>query len=206
MQKGRVYIVTNPAFPHLFKIGQTSKDSVEKRRLNGSSVPEDFVTIREYVCDNPCLIENRFHKTYNQFRHYTSTGRQTEFFYICCLNDALEWMDTLRGLSDVTDEAIEEESEQQVNSSEYNPAKSIERIDASRSGLPNQLKIEMAAEFLKNPKTSFRKLETQFLGIESKARGGGFIAKSAINSLGITIERKGALSHKTIEQIKQELS
>jgi hypothetical protein len=36
MAKGRVYIVKNPLFPTLFKIGFTIKKSVEDRVLNAS--------------------------------------------------------------------------------------------------------------------------------------------------------------------------
>ncbi|MCL2484954.1 MAG: GIY-YIG nuclease family protein [Endomicrobia bacterium] len=124
MSKGRVYVVTNPAFPHLFKIGYTSKDSVKKRGLDDSNAPEDFITLREYECDSPKSIEDRLHKTYDNYRHYTHTGRKTEFFYKACLNEVLGWMDDLKGLTDVTDKAIEEDKKKK-KSKEYDLTKTI---------------------------------------------------------------------------------
>lgn len=59
----------------------------------------------------------------------------------------------------------------------------------------------MVAEYLTNPKTSFRKLERQFLGVDSPARGGGFAAKNIVNSYGIVAEMKGILADNTIEQV-----
>ncbi|MCL2176559.1 MAG: GIY-YIG nuclease family protein [Firmicutes bacterium] len=121
MKKGRVYLVTNPAFPHLFKIGRTSKDSTEKRGLTASNVPEDYEIVREYECADPKKIEELFHKTYANFRHQTATGRRTEFFYIVCLTTAVEWMDTLKGLGlvDVTEEAVEEVEEEVESDARY---------------------------------------------------------------------------------------
>lgn len=63
------------------------------------------------------------------------------------------------------------------------------------------VEIRMAIEYLVNPKTSFRKLEKQFMGIDSPARGGGFIAKKIINSYGIIAEMKGILSNNSIESV-----
>lgn len=54
-------------------------------------------------------------------------------------------------------------------------------------------KIAMAFEYLRNPNTSFRKLETEFLHIDSPSRGGGFIAKEILNSMGIMAYHKGML-------------
>ena len=57
----------------------------------------------------------------------------------------------------------------------------------------------MAFEYLNNPHTSFRKLEVKFLGLDSPARGGGFVSKGIINSLGITAEMKGILQFKSLD-------
>ena len=58
----------------------------------------------------------------------------------------------------------------------------------------------MVIEYLTNPDSSFRKLEKTFLKIDSKSRGGGFIAKKIINSYGITAAQKGMF---TIEDVKK---
>ena len=50
---------------------------------------------------------------------------------------------------------------------------------------------DMVIEYLTNPDTSFRKLEEKYLGIKSKARGGGFVAKKIINSYGVSAQQKG---------------
>ena len=63
----------------------------------------------------------------------------------------------------------------------------------------SNVNVTMAFEYLSNPHTSFRKLEVQYLGLESPARGGGFISKGIINSLGITAEMKGVLQFKSLD-------
>ena len=60
---------------------------------------------------------------------------------------------------------------------------------------------KMAIEYLRNPNTSFRKLETDILKIESPTRGGGFISKKALKSIGITADLKGILNYKKIEDL-----
>ena len=43
---------------------------------------------------------------------------------------------------------------------------------------------------------SFRELEKRVLNIDSKERGGGFIAKSALNNMGVTASHKGKIRTK----------
>lgn len=45
---------------------------------------------------------------------------------------------------------------------------------------------------------SFRNLEKRVLHIDSQARGGGFIAKCALNNFGLTNENKGALKYRSV--------
>ena len=45
---------------------------------------------------------------------------------------------------------------------------------------------------------SFRNLEKRVLHIDSQVRGGGFVAKSALNNFGLTNENKGALKHRSV--------
>lgn len=59
----------------------------------------------------------------------------------------------------------------------------------------------MVLEYLKNPDTSFRKIEKKFLGIDSQVRGGGFIAKKIINNLGVTANLKGILLFKSLDEL-----
>lgn len=70
----------------------------------------------------------------------------------------------------------------------------------------DNLEFRVVVEYLTNPKTSFRKLEREFMGIDSPARGGGFVAKSIVNSYGITAKMKGILSSNSIEHLIQTCS
>jgi hypothetical protein len=129
-KKGIVYIVQNPAFPHLFKIGRTGMDSIEDRGLNASNVPEDFEVFEVlfgYKCNNPKDVEDHLYKTLVNFRHYTTTGRKTEFFYVGCLLQAKE---TLKLLEGVTNEEISGEDIplEENDEAEYDKAKNIENI------------------------------------------------------------------------------
>jgi hypothetical protein len=100
-KKGIVYLVQNPAFPHLCKIGRTGRDTIEARGLNASNVPEDFEVLFGYECNNPEEVEKHLHETFENFRHYSKTGRKTEFFYTGCL---LKAQRTLTLLSQKTKE------------------------------------------------------------------------------------------------------
>jgi hypothetical protein len=129
MSKGIVYIVRNPAFTHLIKIGQTTKSCVEDRRLNASNVPEDYEVLYAYKCDNIEEIETYLHGLFEVYRHYTMTGRKTEFFYIGCLADAkvsLEMLTKARsGVKDATEEVQENIENQQEAEGDYDDTKAI---------------------------------------------------------------------------------
>lgn len=51
---------------------------------------------------------------------------------------------------------------------------------------------------------SYRKIEIEFLNIESQERGGGFVAKKIINSYGITKSHKGTITKENIESVINE--
>lgn len=89
---GIVYVVRNPAFMHLFKIGKTEK-TVKKRGLNSSNVPEDFEIMCEYKCKDAKGVENKLHKAFATYRHTTKTGRLTEFFSTNCLDNVIGLLD-----------------------------------------------------------------------------------------------------------------
>lgn len=46
---------------------------------------------------------------------------------------------------------------------------------------------------------SYRNIEKDFFGIDSKSRGGGFVVMNKLHELGITREKKGILKNKSIE-------
>lgn len=85
------------------------------------------------------------------------------------------------------------------------PVEQSQRRDIPSSPVPvtKELELRIVAEYLTNPKTSFRKLEREFMGIDSPARGGGFAAKNIVNSYGIVAEMKGILVNRSIEQLIQ---
>jgi len=74
-------------------------------------------------------------------------------------------------------------------------------IQSSPVQVTKEIELRIVTEYLTNPKTSFRKLERQFMGIDSPARGGGFEAKRIVNSYGVTAELKGALSNCSISRL-----
>jgi hypothetical protein len=114
MSKGLVYMVKNPAFPHLFKIGRTTKTEVEERGLNGSNVPEDYETIKAVQVDDSEAVEKQLHIDFKQYRHETISGRKTEFFYVFCLDHAIRTLEGTKGGIDFTSEVselIQDESE-----------------------------------------------------------------------------------------------
>ena len=142
MAKGRVYIVKNPLFPTLFKIGFTTKSSVEERGLSASNLPEAFEVIREYECDDYEETENLFHNTFEPFRYYSQLdgrGKQTEFFSVACLANAVAWMDKLKDFTDITEEAeAEAESEVTREKEVFDKSKVVRRsvFDFFEMGIP----------------------------------------------------------------------
>lgn len=78
---GIIYCVRNPLFPHLVKIGKTTKDSFSER-VNTTFVPEDFVSIFEIRVKEVDAVEQSVHNALDEFRYITkSSQRKTEFFY-----------------------------------------------------------------------------------------------------------------------------
>jgi hypothetical protein len=78
---GIIYCVRNPLFPHLVKIGKTTKDSFSER-VNSTFVPEDFVYIFEIRVREVDAVEQSVHNALDEFRYITkSSRRKTEFFY-----------------------------------------------------------------------------------------------------------------------------
>jgi hypothetical protein len=76
---GWVYILTNPMFPDLTKIGFTTK-SVEDRmdQLDSTGLPEPFVEHYRIRCINPKLVESRLHSHFSSKRY----KENREFFRI----------------------------------------------------------------------------------------------------------------------------
>ena len=156
MAKGRVYIVKNPLFPTLFKMGFTTKKSVEERGLSASNLPEAFQVIREYECDDYEETEKLFHDTFEPFRYYSQLdgrGKQTEFFSVVCLGNAVAWMDKLKGLTDITEEAEAEveaiaEAEEKANKDFFDKSKVVRRsvFDFYEMGIPKGASLQFVRD------------------------------------------------------------
>jgi T5orf172 domain len=78
-QIGWVYVLTNPMFPGLTKIGFTIK-TVEERmdQLDSTGLPEPFIEHYRVRCANPKDVESRLHKHFASKRY----KENREFFEI----------------------------------------------------------------------------------------------------------------------------
>ena len=70
---------------------------------------------------------------------------------------------------------------------------------ASSSNQVTTEQLHTMARLYLEKSVSFRNLEKMVLGIDSQSRGGGFVAKNALNAFGITATNKGALSRRTLK-------
>lgn len=110
MAKGLVYFARNSAFQHLTKIGKTTKSVVEERGLSASNVPEDFDYLMVLECEDCDWVEDNIHEQFNKFRHFSASGRRTEFFWSGCIQDAMNFAKKLKGVTVVTDKETEKMS------------------------------------------------------------------------------------------------
>jgi len=161
-KKGIVYIVQNPAFPHLFKIGYTEQPTIEARGLNGSNVPEDFKDLIGYKCDNPKKIEYDLQELFKQYRHSTATGRKTEFFYVGCLSDAKKYLENLEGAKKISGDNIPYKED---DNAEYDDEKNKEIYD--RDKVSNYIKLcgNNISSKENQSHYAFKKDEKNFIGI-----------------------------------------
>ena len=75
-----VYILQNPAFPDMLKIGYTSKTAEERSDQIGKStgIPMKFDILYQYRCFKGLKIEGEVHKVLKRKR----VNNNREFFYI----------------------------------------------------------------------------------------------------------------------------
>lgn len=85
-----------------------------------------------------------------------------------------------------------------VNPTTPPPDTKVNKID-----FPEEMRLAVLREFLYNPFTSFRKLETEVMGIDSPVRGGGFKSKAIVDSYGAVKEDKGILARSSFEEAVQ---
>ena len=110
MSKGLLYFAQNSAFQHLTKIGKTTKLEVEDRGLSASNVPENFIYLAVFECDDVDWAEKKVHEQFKGFRHYTQSQpkRKTEFFWSGCIENAINYARDLKGVYDKTKDETEE--------------------------------------------------------------------------------------------------
>lgn len=121
--EGLIYCVRNPLFPHLVKIGKTTKNTVEERGLNSSNIPEDFEIIFKYRVSQIDATEKSIHAVLDQFRYKSKSGRSTEFFYACAISLAKKHLEPFQiedvtmepDLIEVADEVIPYEIDNTIN-------------------------------------------------------------------------------------------
>ncbi|MEN9912495.1 MAG: hypothetical protein RI956_939 [Pseudomonadota bacterium] len=82
---GWVYILSNKSYPHLVKIGMTTKTPEERAKsLNNTSVPHLFVVKYKLRVNNHEKLEKTVHRKLNHFRE--NQGRE---FFRCTVEDAI---------------------------------------------------------------------------------------------------------------------
>ena len=99
---GFVYIMSNPAFPNLIKIGKSRKDPTTDRvsELNQTGVPQPFKVEYYALVENENYLEQELHEFYDSKR----PNKSREFFSVDC-SEAIE---TIRSLSEANSTRIAE--------------------------------------------------------------------------------------------------
>ena len=99
---GFVYIMSNPAFPNLIKIGKSRKDPTTDRvtELNQTGVPQPFKVEYYALVENENYLEQKLHEFYDSQR----PNKSREFFSVDC-SEAIE---TIRSLSEANSNIIAE--------------------------------------------------------------------------------------------------
>ena len=90
---GFVYIMSNPAFPNLIKIGKSSKDPTTDRvnELNQTGVPEPFKVEYYAFVEDQGHLEQKIHEFYRSQR----PNKNREFFSVDCA----EAINTIRNMA-----------------------------------------------------------------------------------------------------------
>ena len=162
-----------------------------KKNLAQTSVCKDISEYQPLIKYVQSRFSERYGSAYNEFLNLIKyKGIKTEDIF------GSEVINLTYGMD------IEQVSTKPAVSSEKSTVK-VERkkVDNAVVKRTPYKDADILIEFLTNPKTSFRKLERDFLYIDSQARGGGFVAKGIVNSHGFTIKDKGQYSIGEAEKI-----
>jgi T5orf172 domain len=80
MTTGFIYVLLNPAFPHMVKIGRSSRQTrIRSKELSSATgVPLDFLVLYDVLVSDVETVESVLHRRFENQR----VKRQKEFFYI----------------------------------------------------------------------------------------------------------------------------
>ena len=72
MNTGFVYVLLNPSFPELVKIGLTKrKPEVRARELRTTGVPADYIVIYDEMVSDCLTVERAVHKRFAKYREFS---------------------------------------------------------------------------------------------------------------------------------------
>lgn len=91
---GYVYVMFNPAFPHLVKVGRTTRSTNERaEELYSTGTPGKFIVAYDVLVDDCVEVEAIVHRELEKYRY-----SQNREFFECGLNDAIKCLErTSRG-------------------------------------------------------------------------------------------------------------
>lgn len=155
---GFIYIMSNPAFPDLIKIGKSKKDPTTDRvsELNQTGVPEPFKVEYYAFVEDEDYLEQRVHSYFNTKR----PNKNREFFSVGCA----EAIDTIRRLSNTYSKIKYEEVF-------YIHPEEIARIEKQRDyekELEEQARVRQAEEQRKSQEEQ-AKLDAERQRVEAEA-------------------------------------
>ncbi|QFY43711.1 GIY-YIG nuclease family protein [Candidatus Methylospira mobilis] len=110
MANGFIYVLLNPSFPNMVKIGLT-EDTSERRARNISSatgVPTDFIVLYDMLVNDVDEAEREIHAHFSAYR----VNKRREFFYvppklaICALIDIAQKYPVAPALPAAIDDAL----------------------------------------------------------------------------------------------------
>lgn len=107
---GYVYVMFNPAFPHLIKVGRTTRSTNERaEELYSTGTPGKFIVAYDVLVDDCVEVEAIAHRELERYRY-----SQNREFFECGLNDAIKCVDRIsqdRRISEPIEEGVEESAE-----------------------------------------------------------------------------------------------
>lgn len=80
--KGWVYLLSNPAYPELVKIGKANSPSSRIQQINNAGVIEEWFLKAAIPVTDDYKVENLMHKELAQYRRTSTQGSSREFFEV----------------------------------------------------------------------------------------------------------------------------